>query len=497
MAYLLALDQGTTSSRALLFDSEKGEIKAIAQKEFRQFFPKPGEVEQDPEEIWSSQLAVAVEAIAKGGLKAHEVVAIGIANQRETTVVWDRKTSRPLCPAIVWQDRRTTEFCEALRKKGLEDQFREKTGLLLDPYFSGTKVKWILDHIPGAKERAKRGELAFGTIDSWLLWKLTDGKHHCTDVTNASRTLLFNIHTLQWDPELLAILEIPLSMLPEVRSSSEVYGSTAPHLFPCPIQIGAMIGDQQSALFGQRCFAAGQAKATYGTGCFLLMNTGAVPIASKRQLLTTIAWKLGDEVAYALEGSVFIAGAAIQWLRDNLHLIRQASEIDALATSVKSTEGVYFVPAFTGLGAPYWDPRARGTIVGLTRGTQGAHLARATLEAIAFSAADVLQAMELDAGHKLVDLRVDGGAVTSDFLMQFQSDLLQTSVFRPKNKELTALGAAFLAGLALGVWKGREELEALWKVDRIFKPIERPEVVAAQFQGWHRAVEKAQHWVVD
>jgi glycerol kinase len=497
MAYLLALDQGTTSSRALLFDSEKGAIVTIAQREFKQSFPRPGEVEHDPEEIWSSQLAVAVEAIAKAGLKAHDIAAIGIANQRETTVVWDRKTSRPVYPAIVWQDRRTTDVCETLRSQGLEEKFQAKTGLLLDPYFSGTKVQWILDHVPGAKERARRGELAFGTIDSWLLWKLTDGKVHCTDATNASRTLLFNIHTLQWDRELLELLQIPSSLLPEVRSSSEVYGRTAPHLFACSIPICAMVGDQQGALFGQCCFEVGQAKATYGTGCFLLMNTGSSPIASKAKLLTTVAWKLGEEITYALEGSVFMAGAAIQWLKNNLHLIQEASEIDALASSVKSTEGVYFVPAFTGLGAPYWDPRARGTIVGLSRGTERAHLARATLEAIAFSAHDVLEAMERDAGHRLIDLRVDGGVVASQFLMQFQADLLQTSVKRPKEKELTALGAVFLAGLAVGIWKDKKELEALWKVEGIFKPLQNQTEVLSQIKGWRLAVERARHWVVD
>jgi glycerol kinase len=400
----------------------------------------------------------------------------------------------PIAKAIVWQDRRTTPLCEALKKQGVETMFREKTGLLLDPYFSGTKLRWILDHVPGARTRAEAGKLAFGTVDSWLVWKLTGGKLHITDVSNASRTLLFNIHTLDWDEELLKILQIPRSLLPQVRSSSEIYGHTTEHIFPSPIPIGGIAGDQQAALFGQCCFEAGQAKATYGTGCFLLMNTGDKLIASKHQLLTTVAWKIGSTVRYALEGSVFVAGAAIQWLRDNLGLIHKSSEIDALAASVPDTGGVSFVPAFTGLGAPHWDPHARGAILGLSRGSTGAHIARAVLESIAFSAADVLEAMEADAGHKLLDLRVDGGAVASDLLMQFQADITHAPVRRPKNKELTAFGAAMLAGLAVGLWKEPKDLATLWQLDREFKPTMAMSEVEKQTAQWDRAIERAKQW---
>jgi glycerol kinase len=494
MAYLMALDQGTTSSRALILDSRSGAILAVAQREFKQYFPSSGLVEHDAEEIWSSQIAVAVESLAKANLKAQDIAAIGITNQRETTIVWDRETSRPIAKAIVWQDRRTTPLCEALKKQGVEKMFRDKTGLLLDPYFSGTKLRWILDHVPGARAWAEAGKLAFGTVDSWLVWKLTGGKQHITDVSNASRTLLFNIHTLDWDEELLRTLQIPRSLLPEVRSSSEVYGKTAEHIFPSPIPIGGIAGDQQAALFGQCCFEAGQAKATYGTGCFLLMNTGDKPTASKHQLLTTIAWKIGPTVRYALEGSVFVAGAAIQWLRDNLGLIHKSSEIDALAASVPDTGGVSFVPAFTGLGAPHWDPHARGAILGLSRGSTGAHIARAVLESIAFSASDVLEAMEADAGHRLLDLRVDGGAVASDLLMQFQADITQAPVRRPKNSELTAFGAAMLAGLAVGVWKKPSDLSVLWQLDREFTPKMSVSEVEKRMAQWNRAIERAKNW---
>lgn len=490
----MALDQGTTSSRALILDSRSGAILAVAQREFKQYFPSSGLVEHDAEEIWSSQIAVAVESLAKANLKAQDIAAIGITNQRETTIVWDRETSRPIAKAIVWQDRRTTPLCEALKKQGVEKMFRDKTGLLLDPYFSGTKLRWILDHVPGARAWAEAGKLAFGTVDSWLVWKLTGGKQHITDVSNASRTLLFNIHTLDWDEELLRTLQIPRSLLPEVRSSSEVYGKTAEHIFPSPIPIGGIAGDQQAALFGQCCFEAGQAKATYGTGCFLLMNTGDKPTASKHQLLTTIAWKIGPTVRYALEGSVFVAGAAIQWLRDNLGLIHKSSEIDALAASVPDTGGVSFVPAFTGLGAPHWDPHARGAILGLSRGSTGAHIARAVLESIAFSASDVLEAMEADAGHRLLDLRVDGGAVASDLLMQFQADITQAPVRRPKNSELTAFGAAMLAGLAVGVWKKPSDLSVLWQLDREFTPKMSVSEVEKRMAQWNRAIERAKNW---
>ncbi len=491
--YLLALDQGTTSSRALILDTN-GNILSESQKEFQQFFPRSGYVEHDAEEIWSSQYGVANEAIAKANIKSSDIAAIGITNQRETTIVWDRKTSKPICHAIVWQDRRTTEICERLKKENLEETFTKKTGLLLDPYFSGTKVKWILDTVPGAKEKAQRGELAFGTVDSWLVWKLTDGKVHVTDVSNASRTLLFNIHTLKWDEEILEILSIPKALLPEVRSSSEVYGKTAPHLFATPIPLAGIAGDQQAALFGQNCFETGQAKATYGTGCFILMNTGTKPILSTQKLLTTIAWKIGPTTHYALEGSVFIAGAAIQWFRDNLGIIRKSSEIDALAASVPDSGGVYFVPAFTGLGAPYWDPHARGAIFGLSRGTTKAHLARAILEAIAFSAEDVLVAMESDAKVKISELHVDGGVVASDVMMQMQANLSQTPVLRPKSRELTALGAAMLAGLAVKIWKDPKEMFSAWKLDRQFLPAINRNEREQLMKHWKRAVERTQNW---
>lgn len=493
MAYILALDQGTTSSRALLIDV-KGNVLSLAQKEFKQSFPKSGYVEHDAEEIWSSQYAVANEVLAKAKVHADQIAAIGITNQRETTVLWDRKTGIPLAPAIVWQDRRTTSLCEELKKQGLSSLFREKTGLLLDPYFSGTKIRWLLENVAGAKERAEKGELAFGTIDSWLVWKLTRGKTHITDATNASRTLLYNIHTHTWDEELLQILQIPSSLLPEVKSSSEVYAHTAEHIFTAPIPIAAIAGDQQAALFGQGCFEAGSAKATYGTGCFLLLHTGTKPVLSQNQLVTTIALQIGKEVSYALEGSVFVAGAAIQWFRDQLKLIQSSSEIDVLASSVPDTGGVYFVPAFTGLGAPYWDPHARGTLLGLSRGSTGAHLARAVLESIAFQATDVLRAMQADAHLPLSQLRVDGGAIASDLLMQFQADLMGTDVLRPKNRELTALGAAFLAGLAVEFWKDRKELSGLWQLDRKFCPQMGEKERDQRYKQWGRAVERAKDW---
>lgn len=494
--YLLALDQGTTSSRALIIDI-KGQIRATAQREFQQFFPEPGYVEHDPEEIWSSQYGVANEAIAKANIKASEIAAIGITNQRETTIIWDRKTSKPIYPAIVWQDRRTTPLCESLKKKNLEETFTKKTGLLLDPYFSGTKVKWILETVPGAKERAARGELAFGTVDSWLTWKLTGGKVHVTDVSNASRTLLFNIHTLKWDEEILDLLNIPKAILPEVRSSSELYEKTAPHLFSTQIPVGALIGDQQAALFGQNCFAKGQAKATYGTGCFILMNTGVKPIISRQKLLTTVAWKIGDVTHYALEGSVFIAGAAIQWLRDNLGMIQKSSDIDLLASSVPDTGGTVFVPAFTGLGAPYWDPHARGAIFGLSRGTTKGHLARAILEAIAFSAEDVLVAMEEDAGLKISELHVDGGVVVSDVMMQMQANVSQTPVLRPKNRELTALGAALLAGLAVQIWKEPQEAFSTWQLDKKFLPQITQSQRDKLMKIWRKAVDRTRNWELE
>ncbi len=495
MAHILALDQGTTSSRALIINT-RGDILAIAQKEFKQFFPDSGWVEHDADEIWTSQFSVANEAMAKAKLSASDIAAIGITNQRETTVVWDRKSGQPIFHAIVWQDRRTAPLCMDLKKKNLEPLFKSKTGLLLDPYFSGTKVRWLLDNVPGAKEKAKKGELAFGTIDTWLIWNLTRGKLHITDATNASRTLLYNIHTGTWDEEILKLLEIPRSLLPEVKQSSEVYGETADHVFTGRIPIAGIAGDQQAALFGQGCFDAGKAKATYGTGCFILMNTGTKPIASQNQLLTTVAIKVKNETQYALEGSVFNTGTAIQWFRDNLGLIRKSSEIDTLAASVPDTGGVYFVPAFTGLGAPHWDPTARGTIVGISRGTTAAHLARAVLECIAFQASDVLKAMERDSKIKILEIRVDGGSVVSDFLMQFQSDLIETPVLRPKNSELTALGAAFLAGLAVNVWKDKKEIASLWQLDRKFLPKMDAKRREQLLKTWSRAVERSKNWEV-
>jgi glycerol kinase len=489
---ILALDQGTTSSRAIVFN-EKGDILAVAQKEFRQIFPRPGWVEHDANEIWSSQLDVANEAITRVGGAAN-IAAIGITNQRETTVVWHRKTGAPIHNAIVWQDRRTADYCGELKAAGHETKFSAKTGLLLDAYFSGTKVRWLLDHIPGAREQANRGELAFGTIDSWLVWCLTKGALHITDATNASRTLLFNIHTGQWDDELLAILDVPRSMLPEVRSSSEKYGETAAGVLPAQLSIAGIGGDQQAATFGQAAVQRGMAKNTYGTGCFMLLNTGEKPIPSRNKLLTTIAWKIGDRLDYALEGSVFVGGAVVQWLRDGLNFFKTSSEVQALAQSVSDTGGVFLVPAFVGLGAPYWDPYARGAIVGLTRGTTRAHIARAALESIALQSAELLEAMQEDSGLALTEMRVDGGACRDDLLMQIQADVLGVPVVRPKVTETTALGAAYLAGLAVGFWSSIEEIGRQWQIERRFEPACGADERASKLATWRRAVERARNW---
>jgi glycerol kinase len=494
MSYILALDQGTTSSRAIVFDRQGG-IKTVAQKEFEQHFPRPGWVEHDPKEIWSSQVGVATEALTRAGLRPRDIAAIGITNQRETTVVWDRTTGRPVFNAIVWQDRRTAGLCDRLRDAGLEETFREKTGLVLDSYFSGTKVKWILDNVEGARADAERGRLAFGTIDSWLVWNLTGGSLHITDVTNASRTLLYNIHTGEWDDELLDLLDVPRSMLPEVRSSSEVYGPTSGDIFSSRTPIAGIAGDQQAATFGQRCIEPGMAKNTYGTGCFMLMHTGTEAVPSQNNLLTTVAWQLGDgPLEYALEGSVFIAGAVVQWLRDGLEIIRSAPEVEELARSVDDNGGIYMVPAFAGLGAPHWDQYARGTIVGITRGTTAGHFARAALEGIAYQVADVLEAMEKDSGIDVRELRVDGGAAANDLLMQFQSDILQTPTVRPSVTETTALGAAYLAGLACGYWDSPEEIDAQWAVDRRFTPELEEDEARRLRRGWSRALDRARAW---
>ena len=488
MKYVLALDQGTTSSRAVLFD-RVGQIKALAQKEFKQIFPQAGWVEHDPEEIWSSQLQVAKEIM--DGIDKTDILTIGITNQRETTVIWDKTTGKTIYNAIVWQDRRTAYMTDRLKIDGLEQIFQSKTGLVLDPYFSGTKVKWILDNIEGARAKAEQGKLAFGTVDAWLVWNLTDGRHHITDVTNASRTLLYNIHELSWDSELLDILDIPTSILPEVVSSSTVYGSTAKKLFGFEIPISGIAGDQQAALFGQNCIKPGMVKNTYGTGCFVLMNTGGKPIKSGQNLLTTIAWQLSDKVEYALEGSVFVGGAVVQWLRDGLGIIKSSSEIEDIASQVNKTEGVYLVPAFSGLGAPYWDPHARGTIVGITRGTTHSHIARAALESIAYQSFDLLKAMEADSGIQLQQLRVDGGAAVNNLLMQFQADLLGVSVIRPKITETTALGAAYLAGLSVGFWEDWDEISGQWQTERKFEPVMSKDEIKTLYSGWLNAVEKS------
>ncbi len=496
---ILALDQGTTSSRAIVFN-QAGEIEGIAQKEFRQIFPQPAWVEHDPEQIWSTQLSVARAALKKAGRSAEDVAGIGITNQRETTVIWNRRTGEPIHNAIVWQDRRTSAECDKLRKSKHASAFRERTGLVIDAYFSGTKIAWLLEHVPGAKKLAASGDLAFGTIDSWLVWKLTGGKAaggavHLTDVTNASRTMIYDIHKGDWDDELLKVLGIPRAVLPEVRSSSEVYAESAKGLFGKPIPIAGIAGDQQAALFGQMCAKPGMVKNTYGTGCFMLMNTGTKPKASQNNLVTTIAWKLGKQkTEYALEGSVFIAGAAIQWLRDGLKIIKSAPEVEKLAMQVEDNGGVYLVPAFSGLGAPHWDQYARGTIVGLTRGSTNAHIARAALESIAFQVADVLDAMRQDSGLKISSLRVDGGAAVNNLLMQFQADMLGVPVVRPRMFETTALGAAYLSGLAVGFWKSREQIDAQWQIDRTFEPAMKKSEVERLRAGWKKGLERARRW---
>jgi glycerol kinase len=493
MPFLLALDQGTTSSRAIVF-TEDGRITATAQKEFRQLYPQAGWVEHDAREIWATQRGVAAEALELAGIAARDVAAIGITNQRETTVLWDRRTGEPVAPAIVWQDRRTAAFCDELKASGAEQEIRRRTGLLADPYFSGTKLRWLLDNVSGARERASRGELAFGTIDSWLLWNLTGGRVHATDPSNASRTLLYNIHTGQWDEELLRILGVPREVLPEVRPSCGLFGETDAAVLGAPVAVGGIAGDQQAALFGQACFEPGLAKNTYGTGCFLLMQTGAGAVESRHRMLTTVAWQADGRLEYALEGSVFIGGAVVQWLRDGLGIIRSSEEVEPLAASVEDSHGVYLVPAFTGLGAPHWDAYARGAILGLTRGVTAAHLARAALESIAFQVADVVSAMEADSGLRLNELRADGGASRNNLLLQFQADLLGVPVVRAAVTETTALGAAYLAGLAAGVYKGREELAAQWKAERRFEPRMGRDEAQARRAQWSRAVDRARHW---
>ena len=489
--YILTLDQGTTSSRAILFN-QSGNIISVAQKEFTQIYPKPGWVEHDPMEIWSSQASVITEAVLKENLKAEDIAAIGITNQRETTIVWDRETGEPVYNAIVWQDRRTSEQCDQLKQKGLDKLIQEKTGLVLDAYFSATKVQWILNNVAGAREKAEQGKLCFGTVDSWLIRNLTDGELHITDVSNASRTMLFNINTLAWDEELLEIFQIPVSMLPQVKSSSEVYGETSGHLLGTKVPIAGIAGDQQAALFGHICNKPGMVKNTYGTGCFMLMNIGDKPILSKNNLITTIAWKIGDKVQYALEGSIFIAGAVVQWLRDELKIISSAAEIEELAAKVPDSGGVYMVPAFAGLGAPHWNQYARGTIFGITRGTSRSHFSRAALESIAFQTREVLKAMESDSGIHIRELRVDGGATQNNLLLQFQADILNTSVVRPDITEITAIGAAYLAGLAVGFWKNTEEIQEQWKINKRFEPgvEDRSELIS----GWYRAIRAVKAW---
>jgi glycerol kinase len=496
MQRILALDQGTTSSRAIVFDSH-GQIESVAQREFAQIYPRPGWVEHDPNEIWSTQAGVAAEAVAGADMRAEDVAAIGITNQRETAVVWDRKTGEPVYNAIVWQDRRTAGHCDRLKAEGHEPMIREKTGLVIDAYFSGTKIAWILENVAGARERADRGDLAFGTIDSWLIWKLTRGRTHVTDVTNASRTMLYDIHRCEWDDDLLGLLRAPRSMLPDVRSSSEVYGHTAGDIFAREIPIAGIAGDQQAALFGQMCTEPGMVKNTYGTGCFMLLNTGTEAVPSQNQLVTTIALQIGDRVEYALEGSIFVAGAVVQWLRDGLKIIRTAPEIEELARSVEDNGGVYLVPAFTGLGAPHWDQYARGSISGLTRGATAGHLARAALEGIAYQVADVLRAMEADSGIPASELRVDGGAAGNDLLMQFQADILRVPVVRPQTLETTALGAAYLAGLAVGYWESVDSIRSQWQTDRRFEPAMPEERVRELRAGWERALERAKGWEIE
>ena len=494
--YVMALDAGTTSNRCILFN-EKGEMVSVAQKEFTQYFPKPGWVEHDADEIWSTQLGVAVEAMSMIGAEASDIAAIGITNQRETAIVWDKATGVPVYHAIVWQCRRTAEFCDSLKEKGLTEMFRKKTGLIVDAYFSGTKIKWILDHVEGARERAEKGELLFGTVETWLIWKLTKGKVHVTDYSNASRTLLFNINTLEWDKEILELLDIPVRMLPQPVPSSSIYGEADPSFLGGPVPIAGAAGDQQSALFGQTCFRPGEAKNTYGTGCFLLMNTGEKPVFSENGLVTTIAWGLDGKVNYALEGSIFVAGAAVQWLRDEMKLIDSAADSEYMAKKVKDTNGCYVVPAFTGLGAPHWDQYARGTIVGITRGVNKYHIIRATLESIAFQVGDVLKAMEKDSGIRLSALKVDGGASANDFLMQTQADTINAPVNRPLCVETTAMGAAYLAGLAVGYWADKDEVIKNWAIDRTFYPSIQEEEREKKVKGWNRAVRYAFDWAKD
>ncbi len=487
--YILALDQGTSSSRAIVFD-EKGSICSVAQREFRQIFPKSGWVEHDPHEIWSSQASVIAEAITMMDINGLNITGIGITNQRETTIVWDTDTEEPIYNAIVWQDRRTSDYCDELKKQGLTEMIRQKTGLIIDAYFSATKIKWILDNVPGARKRAEKGKLMFGTVDTWLIWRLTRGEVHVTDVSNASRTMLFNINTLEWDKELLELFGIPESMMPEVKSSSEVYGHTKTTIFAHKVPIAGIAGDQQAALFGQMCTEPGMVKNTYGTGCFLLMNSGDKPILSKNNLLTTVAWKIGDRVNYALEGSIFVGGSVVQWLRDGLGAIKSSAEVEELASRVPDTNGVYFVPAMTGLGAPWWDQYARGTIVGISRGTTTAHIARAALEGIAFQTMDITDAMSRDAGIPLKELKVDGGASRNNLLMQFQADILGTRVIRPQTVETTAMGAAYLAGLAVGYWSGTDEIRRQWQIDRIFEPSMEAEKIATEKAGWADAIKR-------
>jgi glycerol kinase len=493
MSYILALDQGTTSSRAIVFDHD-GSIRAVAQKEFQQIFPQAGWVEHDPGEIWASQIGVAVEALGRAQIKPKDIAAVGITNQRETTIVWDRETGEPIHNAIVWQDRRTADYCERLKGDGASETIQEKTGLLIDAYFSASKIRWLLDHVPGAKARADAGKLAFGTVDSWLVWKLTNGKCHVTDVSNASRTMLFNIHTLKWDDELLRLFGVPASLLPSVRASSEVYGKVSNALGIEGVPIAGIAGDQQAALFGQMCLTPGMSKNTYGTGCFLLQNIGTRPTRSRQQLVTTVAWQIGDRTEYALEGSVFIGGAVVQWIRDGLGFVRTAPDIEPLAASVADNGGVYLVPAFAGLGAPHWDPYARGTIVGITRGTTSGHIARAAVESIAYQVADLLDAMAADSGIPLTELRVDGGAATNNMLMQFQADLLGVPVVRPAVTETTALGAAYLAGLAAGYWPSVDAITGQWKVDRRFDPAMASADAKALRERWSAALGRSKGW---
>lgn len=487
--YILAIDQGTTSSRAILFDHEM-HIASMAQKEFQQIFPQPGWVEHDPMEIWASQAAVVAEAISKIGINGLNIAAIGIANQRETTIVWDIDTGEPIYNAIVWQDRRTSDFCDSLKAQGLVDSIRKKTGLIIDAYFSGTKIKWILDNVPGAREKAEAGKLRFGNVDTWLIWQLTRGTVHATDVTNASRTMLFNINTLKWDEDMLQFLDIPASMLPEVKSCSEIFGYTKTTIFAHEVPIAGVAGDQQAALFGQMCTKPGSIKNTYGTGCFVMLNTGDSPVISKNNLLTTVAWKIGDTVNYALEGSIYVGGSVVQWLRDGLGIIKSSAEVEELAASVPDSGGVYFVPALTGLAAPYWDQHARGTIVGITRGTTAAHIARAALDGIAFQTYDIAQAMANDLGKPLVELKVDGGASRNALLMQRQADLLGIKVIRPITTETTAEGVAFMAGLAVGYWSGLDEIKNLWLKDVEFTPSSDSESIERDKEGWKNAINR-------